>query len=106
MPKNKGECALMVCRIMQGRPTGPSITCSLCARTWPPPCWFLDTPTGTRHGRKSSWPAALEGELLSRQPDAAAASAARSAAGKGGKNRRRGKNDSDDKRELIFKEDG
>lgn len=28
------------------------------------------------------------------------------AAGKGGKNRRRGKNDSDDKRELIFKEDG
>lgn len=27
-------------------------------------------------------------------------------AGKGGKNRRRGKNDSDDKRELIFKEDG
>ncbi|PRW56587.1 eukaryotic translation initiation factor 1A [Chlorella sorokiniana] len=26
--------------------------------------------------------------------------------GKGGKNRRRGKNDSDDKRELIFKEDG
>ena len=30
----------------------------------------------------------------------------RPAAGKGGKNRRRGKNDSDDKRELIFKEDG
>jgi hypothetical protein len=29
-----------------------------------------------------------------------------SPAGKGGKNRRRGKNDSDDKRELIFKEDG
>jgi hypothetical protein len=27
-------------------------------------------------------------------------------AGKGGKNRRRGKNDNDDKRELIFKEDG
>ena len=26
--------------------------------------------------------------------------------GKGGKNRRRGKNDNDDKRELIFKEDG
>ena len=26
--------------------------------------------------------------------------------GKGGKNRRRGKNDSDEKRELIFKEDG
>ncbi len=30
----------------------------------------------------------------------------RPVAGKGGKNRRRGKNDSDDKRELIFKEDG
>ena len=28
------------------------------------------------------------------------------AKGKGGKNRRRGKNDSEDKRELIFKEDG
>mmetsp|Transcript_2257 Transcript_2257/g.5101 ORF Transcript_2257/g.5101 Transcript_2257/m.5101 type:complete len:146 (-) Transcript_2257:100-537(-) len=28
------------------------------------------------------------------------------AKGKGGKNRRRGKNDSDEKRELIFKEDG
>lgn len=27
-------------------------------------------------------------------------------AGKGGKNRRRGKNDSEEKRELIFKEDG
>lgn len=26
--------------------------------------------------------------------------------GKGGKNRRRGKNESDEKRELIFKEDG
>ena len=30
----------------------------------------------------------------------------RSCAGKGGKNRRRGKNDSEEKRELIFKEDG
>ena len=27
-------------------------------------------------------------------------------AGKGGKNRRRGKNESEEKRELIFKEDG
>ena len=28
------------------------------------------------------------------------------AKGKGGKNRRRGKNDGDEKRELVFKEDG
>jgi len=28
------------------------------------------------------------------------------AAGKGGKNRRRGKNENDEKRELVFKEDG
>lgn len=27
-------------------------------------------------------------------------------AGKGGKNRRRGKNDNEEKRELVFKEDG
>ncbi len=42
---------------------------------------------------------------MSRHPDAAVAAVCLTA-GKGGKNRRRGKNDSDDKRELIFKEDG
>jgi translation initiation factor 1A len=30
----------------------------------------------------------------------------RAIAGKGGKNRRRGKNENEEKRELIFKEDG
>ena len=41
-----------------------------------------------------------------RKADAVGPAASPPRAGKGGKNRRRGKNNNDEKRELIFKEDG